>query len=354
MIARRRRLLLSLALGLTFLVAACATAPFTGRRQVLMVPESSEIATGAKTFEELQSRYPRSGDPAINAMVFKVGSRIAAAAKRPDYHWEFVVLVNDREANAFCLPGGKVGIFTGLLKVTQDEAGLATVLAHEAAHALARHAGERQTQAMLAQMGGLGLGMGMGGVGGLAGQAIGEGYSMGIRYGILMPYSRAQEIEADKIGLILMAKAGYDPALALDFWRRMMTDEDVKLRPPQFFSTHPRDHSRMQAMVDFLPEAQKHYVPMVETPPPPPAPPEAMPPAPVPPAAPQVPAPPAVPEPTPAPAPPAEPAPEAAPAPKPAPKPDADFDDLELKPMDTRSQPAPSALPGGQWVPPAK
>jgi predicted Zn-dependent protease len=190
MLARRRRLLLSLALGLTFLVAACATAPFTGRRQVLMVPESSEIATGAKTFEELQSRYPRSGDPAINAMAFKVGSRIAAAANRPDYHWEFVVLVNDREANAFCLPGGKVGIFTGLLKVTKDEAGLATVLAHEAAHALARHAGERQSQAMLAQMGGLGLGLGVGGMGGMAGQAIGEGYSMGIRYGILLPYSQ--------------------------------------------------------------------------------------------------------------------------------------------------------------------
>ncbi len=276
--SRSCRFMLSLALGLTFLVAACATAPFTGRRQVLMVPESSEISAGAKTFEELQSRYPRSGDPAINALVFRVGSRIAAAANRPDYHWEFVVLVNDREANAFCLPGGKVGIFTGLLKFTQDEAGLATVISHEAAHALARHAGERQSQAMLAQMGGLGLGLGMGGVGGLAGQAIGEGYSMGIRYGILMPYSRAQEMEADKIGLILMAKAGYDPALALDFWRRMMTDQDVKLRPPQFFSTHPRDHSRMQAMVDFLPEAEKHYLPVVETPPPP-APPEMMPPA---------------------------------------------------------------------------
>ena len=345
MLARPRRLFLSLALGLTFLVAACATAPYTGRRQVLMVPESSEIATGSRTFEELQSRYPRSGDPAINAIVFRVGSRIAAAANRPDYHWEFVVLVNDRDANAFCLPGGKVGIFTGLLKVTQDEAGLATVIAHEAAHALARHAGERQSQAMLAQMGGLGLGMGMGGVGGLAGQAIGEGYSMGIRYGILMPYSRAQEVEADKIGLILMAKAGYDPALALDFWRRMMTDEDIRLRPPQFFSTHPRDHSRMQAMVDFLPEAQKHYIPMVETPPPPSAPPEVMLPAPLPPAAPL---------PAPAPAPPAEQAPEAAPAPKSAPTPDSDFDDLELKPMDTRSQPAPSAPPGGQWVPQSK
>ena len=194
-------------------------------------------------------------------------------------------------------------------------------------------------------------------MGGIAGQAIGEGYSLGIEHGILPPYSRAQELEADKIGLILMAKAGYDPALALDFWRRMMTDEYVKLRPPQFLTAHPRDDTHMQAMVDFLPEAKKHYLPVVETLPPPLAPPEMMPPAPVPPAPPQVSPPPAGPSPTPAPAPPAEQAPEAAPAPKSAPKPDADFDDLELKPMDTRSQPAPTSPPSppcGQWVPPAR
>ena len=160
------------------------------------------------------------------------------------------------------------------------------MISHEAAHALARHAGERQSQAMLAQMGGLGLGLGLGGVGALAGQAIGRRVTAwGLKYGILLPYSRTQELEADKIGLILMAKAGYDPALALDFWRRMMTDEDVKLRPPQFMSTHPRDDSRMQAMVDFLPEAEKHYVPVVETAPAPSPPQEALPPAP--PAAPQ-------------------------------------------------------------------
>ena len=340
------KLLLSLVLGLTFLVAACATAPYTGRRQVLMVPESDEIATANRAFNELQSRFPRCGDPAINDMVFRVGSRIAAAANRSDYHWEFVVLVNDKEANAFCLPGGKVGIFTGILGYTRDEAGLATVLSHEAAHALARHAGERQSQAMLAQMGGLGVGLGLGGVGGVAGQAIGEGYSLGIKYGLLMPYSRAQELEADKIGLILMAKAGYDPALALDFWRRMMTDEGVKLRPPEFLSTHPRDDRRMQAMVDFLPQAEEYYIPRFAAPPPA-APSAVMPPAPP---APVQPAPP----PAPAPAPPEAQAPEAAPAPKSAPAPDPDFDDLQLKPMDTRSQPAPAAPLSGQRIPPPK
>ncbi|MCX5892014.1 MAG: M48 family metallopeptidase [Deltaproteobacteria bacterium] len=360
---RSGRLLYLLALGITFLAAACATAPYTGRRQLLMGSEAGEISTGSQTFQALRRQYPACGDPAINDLVFRVGSRIAAAANRPDYRWEFVVLVNDKDANAFCLPGGKVGIFTGLLKYTRDEAGLATVISHEAAHALARHAGERRSQGMLAQIGGLGLGLGLGGLGAVAGQAISSGYSLGTTYGILLPYSRAQELEADKIGLILMAKAGYDPALALDFWRRMMTKEDNKLRPPQFMSTHPRDHTRMQAMVDFLPEAETHYVPALETPSAPLPPPGMMPPAPPaagqpvpplihPPAAPSQTAPSG---PAPAPAPPAGKAPEAAPAPQPAPPQPApdpevgkDPDDLDLKPMDNRSQPGP---PCGEWVP---
>ena len=306
-----RRLILALALGLTFLVAACATAPYTGRHQLLLGSEASEISAGSQTFQALRRQYPACGDPAINDLVFRVGSRIAAAANRPDFRWEFVVLVNDQEANAFCLPGGKVGIFTGLLKYTRDEAGLATVISHEAAHALARHAGERRSQGMLAQIGGLGLGLGLGGVGSAAGQAISQGYSLGTQYGILLPYSRTQELEADEIGLILMAKAGYDPALALDFWRRMMAKEDHKLRPPQFMSTHPRDLTRLQAMAAFLPEAEKHYLPVLEPVPAPSPPQGALPPTP--------------------PAPPSLRSPEAAPAPpKSAPNPD----DLDLKPLD--------------------
>ncbi|MCL4500286.1 MAG: M48 family metallopeptidase, partial [Deltaproteobacteria bacterium] len=208
------------------MVAACGTVPYTGRHQLLMGSESGEVSSGLQTFQALRRQYRVCGDPAINDLAFRVGSRIAAAASRPDYHWEFVVLVNDKEANAFCLPGGKVGIFTGLLKYTRDEAGLATVIAHEAAHALARHAGERQSQGLLAQLGGLGLGLGLGGVGGGAGEAISQAYGLGTQFGLLLPYSRKQELEADKIGLILMAKAGYDPALALDFWRRMLAKDD--------------------------------------------------------------------------------------------------------------------------------
>jgi predicted Zn-dependent protease len=337
MFSRYSKIIVGLALGLAFLVAACATAPYTGRRQVILESEKSEISTAAQTYDELRTRNETSQDPVVNELVTRVGRRLAAAAERPDYRWEFVVLENPQETRAFCFPGGQSGIFTGALQYTRDEAGLATVLAHEMGHAIARHTGERQSQATMAHMGGLGLGMAIGGVGGVAGQAIGEGYSLGIKHGILPTYSRAQELEADKIGGILMAKAGYDPTLALDFWRRIMTDEYVKLRPPQFLKGHPRDDPHMQALVDFLPEAQKHYVPVAKTPAAPAAPAapsETSAPAPLAPSPPAPPPGPAAPEPPlpPSPPPPAPPAPEARPPAQPAPSPEP-----ELKPMDTGS-----------------
>ena len=183
------RLILFLVLGLTLLVTACATAPYTGRRQVMVESEKSELSSATQTFDDLRAHNETCQDPAVNDLVNRVGGRLAAAADRPDYHWEFLVLEDDQETRAFCFPGGKTGIFTGALKYTRDEAGLATVLAHEMGHALARHTAERQSQATVAHMGGLGLGLGLGGVGGVAGQAIGEGYSLGIKHGILPTYS---------------------------------------------------------------------------------------------------------------------------------------------------------------------
>jgi metalloendopeptidase OMA1, mitochondrial len=330
MFPRQCKIIVGLALGAALLLPACATAPYTGRRQVILESEKSEISTAAQTYDELRARNETSQDPVVNELVTRVGRRLAAAAARPDYHWEFVVLESPRETRAFCFPGGQTGIFTGALHYTRDEAGLATVLAHEMGHALARHTGERQSQATLAHMGGLGLGLAVGGVGGLAGQAVGEGYSLGIKHGILPTYSWAQELEADKIGLILMAKAGYDPALALDFWRRLMTNEYAKLAPPQFLKGHPKNDRHMQALVDFLPEAKKQYVPAAKTPAAPAAPSETCPPQPVAPT--QAAPPPAPAEPPLTPSPPltAPPEPEAGPPAQPAPVPAP-----ELKPMDT-------------------
>ena len=276
MLPMSRTPILSLVLGLILLMAGCASAPYTGRRQLLFTSEGSETRMGYQAFQQIKRQYKVSRDPETNALVTRVGRRIAEAAQRSDYRWEFVVL-EGKEANAFCLPGGKVGIFTGLLKYTRDEAGMATVISHEVAHALARHAGERLSQSMLAQAGGLGLGVALGGVGSAAGTAIMQGYSLGTQLGILLPYSRSQEYEADHIGVILMAKAGYDPAQALEFWKRMMTDEKgAKL--PQFMSTHPNDASRLKELQAFLPEARKYYVPAREAqslPPPAPAAPAA-------------------------------------------------------------------------------
>ncbi|MCL4504392.1 MAG: M48 family metallopeptidase [Deltaproteobacteria bacterium] len=302
--------MMGLALGSALLIAACATAPYTGRRQVILESKKTELSTAAQSFDELIAKDPTCQDPAIKALVNRVGRRLAAAADRPDYHWEFIVLENPLETRAFCFSGGQTGIFTGALKYTRDEAGLATVLAHEMGHALARHTAERQSEATLAHVGGMGLGFG---VGSLAGQSVAEGYSLGIRHGILPQYTWTQELEADKIGLILMAKAGYDPALALDFWRRMMTDEDVKLRPPQFLKGHPRNDRHMKVLVDFLPKAKEDYVPVAKAPAAPAAP--SKPPAPAAPAPGQAapPSAPATPESSlaPPPPPPAPPAPEA-------------------------------------------
>jgi predicted Zn-dependent protease len=269
MLPTSRILILSLCLGLVLLVAACATVPYTGRHQLLLTSEGSMDKLGYQAFQEIKHQYKICREPEINALVTRVGRRIAAAAHRPDYHWEFVVFDN-KEANAFCLPGGKVGIFTGILKYTKNEAGLATVISHEVAHALARHAGERMSQSMLAQLAGIGVGAALGGMSPTAGQAIMEGYSLGTQLGILLPYSRTQEYEADHIGLILMAKAGYDPAQALAFWKRMMVkDQGIKL--PQFLSTHPTDAKRLRQLEAFLPEARKYYLAArkATTPPPP-------------------------------------------------------------------------------------
>ncbi len=159
-------------------LSACATAPYTGRRQLMLTSQGQENTLGYQAFSQIRHQYRPSKDPQTNELVNRVGRRIAEAANRPDYRWEFVVF-QDETPNAFCLPGGKVGIFTGILKYTKDEAGLATVISHEVAHALVRHAGERMSQGMVAQLGSLGLGAALAGqspyVASAAQQAYGSG-----------------------------------------------------------------------------------------------------------------------------------------------------------------------------------
>jgi len=232
----------------------------------MMVSEGREAAMGFQAFQQMRRFARPCQDPAVNQQVTRVGQRLAQAANRPDYRWEFVVFQDDRQANAFCLPGGKVGVFTGIFKYTQDDAGLATVMAHEAAHALARHTGERMSQSMLTSMGGLGLALGLGGTNPYMAQAAMQGYGLGTQVGVLLPYSRTQEYEADRIGLILMAKAGYDPAAALAFWERMKQHQQGRMRPPEFLSTHPSSEDRLRALAEFVPQARQYYVPVAPAP----------------------------------------------------------------------------------------
>jgi len=252
-----KRLILCLCIFINFL--ACVSVPYTQRKQLLLIPESTELELGIQSFNDIIKTSKISNDPYKNALVRKVGVRIAKAANKPDYKWEFIVISN-KTSNAFCLPGGKIAIFTGLFKYIKNETSLATVISHEIAHVLARHAGERMSQDLLVNLGAKALDAGLGGQNPTARQAILMAFGLGSKVGILLPYSRKQEEEADRIGLILMAKAGYDPRKAIDFWQEMMK-ENKGNSPPEFLSTHPSDIKRVQKIKEFIPEAMAYLKP---------------------------------------------------------------------------------------------
>jgi predicted Zn-dependent protease len=253
---------LGLIICLVWWLGGCSTVPYTGRQQLLMVSQGQELALGYQAFEQVKRSSMPARDRRLQEMAQRVGERLARAANRPDFRWEFVVIENPK-ANAFCLPGGKVGIYTGLFRYVQSDADLATVVSHEAAHVLARHAGERLSQSQLAQLGGMGLGLAMMGSNPMAAQTAMLGYGLGTQMGVLLPYNRKQEYEADQIGLILMAKAGYDPTQAVDFWRRFAYAKRDKMSMPGFLSSHPSDGDRIRAMEASLMGARRYYNPQL-------------------------------------------------------------------------------------------
>jgi len=250
------------------LIGGCVKAPGTARDQLVFISEEKEISLGLTAFREVLKYSRLSSDPEATVMVNRVGRRIAAAANKPEYNWEFALIQADEQINAFALPGGKVAIYTGILKVTKTEAGLATVMAHEVAHALQRHGAERYSRGILEQIGQLGAVAGAAAGGIDPGVAVGAMSAYGV--GVSLPNSRAQESEADYIGLQLMAKAGYDPREAVDFWERMSgcprkmigkfcfrTNNAI----PEFLSTHPSDITRIKNIEAWIPGALKYYDP---------------------------------------------------------------------------------------------
>ena len=236
----------------------CETVPYTGRRQLQLVSADEEAQMGVQAYQEIVGKQTLSTDTQANAMVQRVGSRIAAVSG-VSAQWEFRVIQDDKQANAFALPGGKVAVYTGILPITRDEAGLAAVVGHEIAHVLARHGGERLSQQMGVQTV-TQLLAGMASSNPATVQLVSAALGAGAQVGVLLPYGRAQESEADHVGLILMAKAGYDPRAAAELWKRM-AEAARGQRPPEFLSTHPSEATRIQQIEGWLPEALTYYRP---------------------------------------------------------------------------------------------
>jgi predicted Zn-dependent protease len=247
------------------IVSGCSTVPVTGRSQLNLVSAGQETQLGLSSFDQLKKETPISRDPALNAMVQRVGKRIAAVAAKdmPDAQWEFVVF-DSKEANAFCLPGGKVGVYTGILPITRDDAGLATVIGHEVGHAVAHHGSERMSEAMVMQEGQQLLGSTLTSTDPRLQQAALLAYGAGAQLGRELPHSRKQELEADQIGLTYMARAGYDPRAALDFWKRFSeyNQQQGGGTPSglaRFLSTHPVDSVRIEQIEKLLPQAEAEF-----------------------------------------------------------------------------------------------
>src|SRR6266581_1167142 len=237
--------------------AACETVPYTGRSQLQLISPQQESEMGVQAFQQIVGKAKLSNDAASSEMVTRVGKRIAAVTGHPEYLWEYRLLQDDKQVNAFALPGGKVAVYTGILPVTKDENGLAAVLGHEIGHVVARHGGERVSQQLLVNVG-VESTMAALSIGNPATvQAVGSLLGAGAAVGVLLPWSRQQESEADHLGLILIAKAGYDPHAARDLWMRMGQQKGAS--QPEFLSTHPSDPTRVRQIEGWLPEALQYY-----------------------------------------------------------------------------------------------
>ena len=250
-------IILFLSILLSFI--SCYSAPVTGRSQFIIISEAEEIQMGNVAFRDVLKKEAISNNPDYNAAVRRVGSRIAAISDTPNYNWEYKVIDEDETINAFALPGGKVAVYTGILPVAKNDAGLATIIGHEVAHAVARHGAERASAGILAELGAAGLGAAIGGMDPTVAGAIMQAYGLGVTVGGILPFSRTQESEADRIGLIYMAKAGYDPREALEFWKRMAQATRGETKPPVFLSTHPDYGTRISNIQKWLPEATYYY-----------------------------------------------------------------------------------------------
>ncbi len=252
---------------LAVLLTACSSVLLTGRKQLLLVSDSEILSMSAQSYKEFIDSVPASKDVANTQLVNKVGKNISGAVESylknngleseiASLSWEFN-LVKDTVVNAFCMPGGKVVVFEGILPITQNETGMAVVMGHEIAHAIAKHSNERLSQQMLLQYGAALTDVLLANKSEITRVGINTLYGIGAQVGVMLPYSRKHEYEADRLGLIFMAMAGYNPNDAVAFWERMLANGAASV--PEFLSTHPSDANRIAKIKEYLPEALTFY-----------------------------------------------------------------------------------------------
>jgi len=259
-----------IALVCACLLAGCALNLVTGRKQLSLVKESDLRLMAVSQYNAFlkENKVLNSGTSRDAAMVDRIGGRIANAITKyystvekksvlEGYSWEFNTIDDDKVINAWCMPGGKVVVYTGLLPITQNETALAIVIGHEIAHSIAKHGNERMSQALVQQMGGMALEIALAQKPQETQNLFMATYGIGSQLGAMLPWSRQQETEADQYGLIFSAMAGYDPREAIPFWQRMSAAGGDK--PPEFLSTHPSDETRLRKLKQFIPEALKYY-----------------------------------------------------------------------------------------------
>lgn len=256
-------------LSVLMVFLSCAEVPLTQRKSLHILPQSQMLTLSLQQYDEVLEKSKICTDKIKVNMIQKVGKKTAAAAESflidsgleeqiKYFKWEFNLIEDDKTVNAWCMPGGKVAVYTGILPVTEDENGLAVVLGHEVAHAIARHGNERMSQGLLVSMGGIALSVALKEKPGRTKDLFMAAYGMGASVGFLLPYSRIHEYEADRIGLSIMARAGYDPRGAIAFWERMREKGEEK-HPPEFLSTHPAPDSRIADMKVHIAEALPYY-----------------------------------------------------------------------------------------------
>ena len=254
-----------LLIGLSIVIISCATNPFTGKSSLALVPNSEILPSAFQQYGQFLTENKVIAGTSDAKRVENVGIKIKNAAEKwlnangyqgylKDYQWEYK-LVDSKEVNAWCMPGGKIVVYSGILPITKDEAGLATVLGHEVSHALSNHGQQRMSADLLQQLGGAGVALATGGKSAETQQMAMTAYGAATQYGGILPFSRSHESEADKIGLTLMAIAGYNPDQAIIFWQRMSANSAGQA-PPEFASTHPSDATRIAALKALVPQAK--------------------------------------------------------------------------------------------------